>query len=89
MHCVKWDYPQLLANVNVTTIDGIYEYGQYRHGYEIRIQCHQGFLFPDGSTEKKSQCVGVEWSFLDSCYPSNYIKFNIIKISTDLYQMVN
>ena len=36
-----------------------------------------GLIFPDGSTTKKTECVlmdGVaKWSFLQSCYPGNYL----------------
>ena len=67
---------------------------QYCAGDEIRMKCHQGFYFVDISTEKISTCVDLghnksDWSFLDSCYPRNYLNFNIIKISTELYQIVN
>ena len=66
--------------MNITTIDGIYENGRYRLGYEIRMKCHQGFYFADGTPEKQSQCVDLgdnklEWTFVDSCYPGNYLKF--------------
>ena len=71
--------------MNIQKINGTIKNNLYRIGYEIRIQCHQGFYFPDGSTEKVSKCVDLgakelEWSSLDSCYPRNYLSFNIIKI---------
>ena len=69
-------------------INGNLENDRYCHDYEIRMECHQGFAFPDGSTEQTTKCVHLdghkaEWSFLASCYPRKYLNFNIIKSLTD------
>ena len=66
---------------------GYEQNGRYCPGYLLSMECYEGFSFLDGRTQKTASCVEVddhraEWRVLDSCYPRNYLNFNIIKSFT-------
>ena len=67
--------------MHLESIGGRRGQNEFCPGFRFKIDCNDGFIFPDGSTTNRTSCVlmdGVaKWSFVQSCYPRNYLNINI------------